>query len=590
MGRVMEMTGGQMFSFENFDYKEFIKSPYFYVAIGAVLLILILVLRNNANKNKLRRQIEEFQVKLNSLRSVPLPFKVTKALALSRVNKDVAETFRTCQDNFEVVQINLKKLQDMVADSDEFMQLRKYRDVAVNNSAIQTLLTATSKTVGELDTVLNTILEKEDLQRSKITDLKDIYHNIKLSINENPDKYLFCWESLDQMINKIDHKFSEFETIMAANDFDKANEKTDDIRNSIDNLNAIVQSIPELIKVSKSDVPQMVEEVQNSYALVKQQGAYLDHLEIPRNLNLINDALQEDMRRIRICDIDGVNDHLLDCEKRLGQLKQQIEREKASHEELMNTREVTIRNMTSLKNTVDSLNNNFAELTARYGLSAQGNGLKEASDKAELLNRQCQKMMNSIQENKVPASDALTKLSQLNTEIVVCLNTVNKLSETVRMASDDEENARQQLTKLSIVLSEVQAKIRNNRITNISNQYNDDLQKAEEYINKLDSLLQEKPINVTLVNSLKNSAVELISQLYESVNRILGTAIMAENAIVLGNQYRSTYPDIDSELTRSELAYRNGEYTQSLTIAMNALRRLHPETVNSLLNSRKETA
>lgn len=587
MSMVREMTTT---AFENIDWQQFLNSPYFYGGAAAVLLILFLIIRNNATRKRLQKQIEEFQVKLNSLRSVPLPFKVTKALALSRVNKDVADTFKNCQDSFEEVQTNLKKLQDMIADSDELMQLRKHREVAVNNKDIETILAATTKTVSKLDGVLNTILEKEDQQRSRINDLKEIYHGIKMQINENPDKYLFCWEALDGIINKIDHKFSEFETIMAANDFDKATEKTEDIRSSIDNLSSIVQSIPELISVSRSEVPQMVEEVQNNYALVKQQGAYLDHLEIGKNINLINDSLQDDLRRIRQCDLDGVKEQLLDCEKRLGQLNQQIEKERSAYSELLNVKEVTSRNMVSLKNLADSLNTNFEELTARYGLDLHGENLEEASIRANELNEECHKLMNSIQSSDTPASEAVVRLSQLNGEIALCLNSVNKLSEAVRSASDDEENARSQLTKLSIVLSEVQAKIRNNRITNISNQYNDDLRKAEDYISRLETLLHEKPINVTLVNSLKTSAVELISQLYESVNRILGTAIMAENAIVLGNQYRSSYPEIDSELTRSELAYRNGEYTQALTIAINALRRLHPETVNSLLASNKESA
>ena len=57
---------------------------------------------------------------------------------------------------------------------------------------------------------------------------------------------------------------------------------------------------------------------------------------------------------------------------------------------------------------------------------------------------------------------------------------------------------------------------------------------------------------------------------------------MAENAIVIGNMYRSSYPEIDSELTRAELAYRNGEYTQALTIALNTIRKVHPETIDEL--------
>ena len=204
------------------------------------------------------------------------------------------------------------------------------------------------------------------------------------------------------------------------------------------------------------------------------------------------------------------------------------------------------------------------------------------------MNDQGHIVMNSIHENNIPASNQLISLSKLNTEVVVAMNNVNKMAETVNTASNDEADAREQLGKLSIVLNEVQAKIRNSRIPNISDQYSDDLAKAEDYLTRLEGQLEVTPINVTLVNTLKTSAVDLIYQLYESVNRILGTAIMAENAIVIGNMYRSTDADIDSELTRSELAYRNGEYTQALTIALNTLRRVHPETVNKLVDANKK--
>ncbi|MBR2792302.1 MAG: hypothetical protein IKE12_06535 [Erysipelotrichaceae bacterium] len=577
---------------ETLDFQETLRqyatNPYFYVALGVVLILVIFFLSRNNNKKKLQKEVEEFQVRLNSLKSVPLPFKVTKALALARVNKDIYETFKTCQENFESVQTNLKKIQEQITDSDEFIQLRKYKMARDNNNETRKLLETTGTTVSNLDKLLNTILEEEEVQRSKITELKEIYHGVKQKINNTPDQYLFCWEALDSKINGIDHLFSEFENIMLANNFEKATEKTEEIRAAINGLNEVVERIPELISVAKGEVPQMVEDVYNSYVLIKNQGAFLDHQEVGKNLNLINDSLQEDLRKIKQCDIEGVNEHLLDCEKRLNQLNSQIEKEKESYGELVSLREVTARNMTQLNNTVEKLSTSYEEMARRYGLQQQNEGLDDASAKARVLNDQCHILMNNIQENKNPASASLINLSQLNTEILVCLNNVNKMSETVRTASADEQSAREQLVKLSIVLSEVQLKIRNNRIPNISTQYDDDVRKAEEYINKLENLLNEQPINVTLVNSLKNSAVELVYQLYESVNRILGTAIMAENAIVIGNMYRSTYSEIDSELTRAELAYRNGEYMQALTIALNTIKKVHPETVEQLINGGKK--
>ena len=573
---------------KSFNINSFLQSPYLYVAIVLLLVLIIIYFASRSRKNRLQQQIEDSQIKLNSLRSVPLPFKVSRALALARVNRDIDETVKTCSSDFDTVQTNFKKLQEMINDSDEFMQLRKYSAARTNNEEIETLLDSTEATVSELDGILNTILDKENVQRQKILDLKESFRSVKLKINENPDKYFYCWEALDQKINVIEHKFSEFETIMAASAFDKAADKIEEIRDSVDELNDVVESIPDLINVSKGEIPIMIEDVNNSYNNVLKQGAYLDHLDVKNNLDLINESLQEDLRKIKQCDVAGVNEHLLECEKSLNQLKQQIEKEKNSYDELMNLKEETTRNLSKLNATVDRLNGNYDEMTTRYGLSDYSGTLADATNKVKNLNDQGHIVMNSIHENNIPASNQLLSLSKLNTEVVVAMNNVNKMADTVNTASNDEADAREQLGKLSIVLNEVQAKIRNSRIPNISDQYSDDLAKAEDYLTRLEGQLAVTPINVTLVNTLKTSAVDLIYQLYESVNRILGTAIMAENAIVIGNMYRSTDPDIDSELTRSELAYRNGEYTQSLTIALNTLRRVHPETVNKLVDSNKK--
>ena len=53
---------------------------------------------------------------------------------------------------------------------------------------------------------------------------------------------------------------------------------------------------------------------------------------------------------------------------------------------------------------------------------------------------------------------------------------------------------------------------------------------------------------------------------------------MVENAIVYANKYRSTSPELDSELTRAEISFRNGEYTYALKTAIYAIERFKPGT------------
>ena len=86
-----------------------------------------------------------------------------------------------------------------------------------------------------------------------------------------------------------------------------------------------------------------------------------------------------------------------------------------------------------------------------------------------------------------------------------------------------------------------------------------------------------------MLNTTLNDAIDFIYKLWNNVNNVVGTAIMVENTIVFGNKYRSTYSDIDSELTRAELCFRNGEYTQALKIAIATIEKIHPGSYEKLI-------
>lgn len=85
------------------------------------------------------------------------------------------------------------------------------------------------------------------------------------------------------------------------------------------------------------------------------------------------------------------------------------------------------------------------------------------------------------------------------------------------------------------------------------------------------------------MNAKLKEAIDYIYTLYNSVNNLVGMSVMVENAILFGNKYRSEYPEIDSELTRAELCFTNGQYTKSLKIAISAIEKLHPGAYEKLL-------
>ena len=145
--------------------------------------------------------------------------------------------------------------------------------------------------------------------------------------------------------------------------------------------------------------------------------------------------------------------------------------------------------------------------------------------------------------------------------------------------------------KLYLIMNEMQARVRKHRLLSISESYEEDLKTAYVYVDSIENLLKEIPLNISLLNKTLTEAIDFIYRFYNNVNKILGSATMVEDAIVVGNRCRSTYGEVDMELTRAELAYRNGEYTKALSVAFKSLESVYPNSAETMIkNSAKKEA
>ena len=121
------------------------------------------------------------------------------------------------------------------------------------------------------------------------------------------------------------------------------------------------------------------------------------------------------------------------------------------------------------------------------------------------------------------------------------------------------------------------------RLPSVSMTYSDDYHKAEMMVADIVHILNVSPLDIDVLNVKIKESIDFIYTLYNSVNNLVGMATMVENTIVFGNRYRSTNAEIDSELTRAELCFRNGQYTKALKIAISAIEKIHPGSYEKLL-------
>lgn len=559
------------------------------VAVLIVLLIVFICLRSSRKKKYLAMMAEQ-EVRYNSIKSIPLSFKLNKAVAIARLDEKTIQNVAQYKDDFEQCQSNLKQISSMLADTEDLIQLGKLKLAKLNLIDVDNLLSLAESQVGTLNGFLDTILEKESAQRAEVTQLKDEFRTIKKTLKEKSAQLSFCWEMIETKISACEKRFTAFEEWMYASEFDKASVELKGIRECLDEFVLIYKEIPNLLQQARGIVPNMIDEVSGNYAMECKKGVYLQHLEVPRNIEIIQETLKEDLNNLKKGNIENIKVHCDDYLQRLTQLNQQMKKESSSYDEVIQAQKKVQQGLDvclNLQNYVESLSE---EDLKRFGILEIQKNLDSSRSRIESLSSLKEKINGMISENSVPASTILLSLKELLQDEESLVNEYSALKSKIENARSDEERAHKQLLKLDLIMNEMQVKIRKNRLPNISNSFEEDLRKARAYVESIKGLLLESPLNVVLLNSTLNEAIDYIYKLYNDVNNVVGMAIMAENTIVFGNKYRSSYPDIDSELTRAELCYRNGEYTQALKIAIATIEKIFPENYEQLIKENAQSA
>lgn len=561
------------------------------IAIAAVVvLIIIWFIVQKIRSNKFRHQLEELEVRYNTIKSVPLSFKLNKAVAISRVEPDTMQKVTQTKDDFDKAEANLKQISQQLADTEDEILAGKLKKVKPDLADLEASISLGEQQVSSLDKFLDSILEKETAQRQEVTELKNHFRDLRNTAAENQSQLSYIWPTIEQNISDTEKMFSAFEEWMYASDFEKANAELDNIRESISRLESMIQSLPDLLSDARGVVPKMAEVLHQDYTTARDGGVYLDHLQIDKNLKVIMAGLKEDLAGIKDGNLNGVREHLDDYKVRLTQMDQAVKKESESFMELKKFAGETETLFHETERNAKYIDDLYARLKPRLGLSDMEERIGRQKDRLATVSAKMPKVFQMYQENQSPASSVMASMKELNQEITVCNSGFKELRAEIDNTAGGEDRARKQLVKLQVIMNQMQVKIRKYKLPSISQQYEEDMAKANEYIHSINRLINAPTLNVQLLSSTLKEAIDFIYKLYNNVNNVVATVIMVENTIVFGNRYRSTYADIDSELTRSELCFRNGEYTQALSIAIATIEKIHPGNYENMIKENAKSA
>lgn len=556
-----------------------------YIGSALVVVIVLTIVLRGLKKRGLKSSLVDLERQYNEIKGIPLAFKFNKAVALSRVNEAMMAKVNECQPQFDSVQESLKECGVLLAEADDLLYVHKNKAASRKMNALQKNLELCSNAANAVNQILDEILEQESEQRGQINVLKEKFRAIKKLFGDNRNAYHQSDEYIEKRFDAIEKKFSLFEEWMFASEFDKAHEQQKEIAKEIAELSDQLHLLPNLYEQARGVLPKAIDEIGLRYAQIKNKGVFLDHLEVQKNLDIISDQLKENIAKLRNGIVLDVKGNLNALGERLLSLQDLIIREDDAYTEIQEGMESAFQLIRSNNEAFEEIVLLYRRVNERFGFEDWSTRLESAQTQLEQMNVLRRKVEKKAMENVVASSTQLLEYRELVKGAQLFAKDINTMKKQLTTACSDEERAKKQLIKLQLILNEVRLKTACHRLPSISAQFNSDLEEGDSLIQRVKTVLENSPLDVQELNADLQEAIDFVYKLYNNANNLVGIAIMVENAIVFGNRYRSSFSEIDSELTRAELSFQNGEYTKALKIAIQCIEKMHPGIYEKLIKT-----
>lgn len=555
-----------------------------FIGIGIVALIIVLLFYRGLRLKIYRKQIVEVENKMNAIKSLPLQYRLGRVHNISKNMPDVLELYEEYSKEFDRISDYQKnELSVLVNEVDEQLFYGKLRKVSRKLKQLNEMLNTYDEESQSLLTKIEKITEIENVQRIEIIRVKEKYRltidrfeTIRFKIED------YVPDLLD-IFNEVDDSFVKLEGMMNNQLFEDAKQATLDIEKRVDWIDENIKELPSYIAVVKQYLPKKIEHIYLLTQSMPEETFSLNQLDVTNRLNVIQTSLTQAVEHIKKMDLKDIAETLQNLADAIDLLIHDLEKEKQSFDEFKEKWDNCYNVVTEIYNQYKQVMIDFNKIKNLYSIDQMDIVVDEKYQEFDELLRESYDLEEEMKQGDFAYSQMIIKVDFLTQRVLIhqdYLNDFFKLRDHLYL---QEQRAIDELENINIVLLEIKSEIKNKHLPMINESYKDYIQDSYDKAAQIQAYRQSRPVELDELSKRVDGARDVIYKLYDNVHNLIVTAEMVEEAIVFGNRYRSTFLEVNTELTKAEVLFRNGEYTKALMTAVDIIEKIQPGSYEELI-------
>lgn len=560
-----------------------------YIGIAIVILIIVGIISRSMKKRRVSRRLHDLEADVNDMLDNNLEFKYRKARQFAENNEDLADRFKSIKPKYKICLQSIEATEDLYNRATEYFTRHKYKKAARAMDEVETVLDDTEERIRIVEESLDRVISREDEVRKNASRIIERADKLKKDYAEKRDSFFSGTAYMDKMISSMETSLQKLEEDLGQARFAEVREDCDKIQNECDEFEEIAKVYPSLYSRAKTELPQAIEEVKTAVARMEEERIDASYLGVDDKLDAISNALEDAVASLDEGDLkkaapalDAITDQVL-------ALNEDIAQEHVAFSEIQASLENNFATVDQSEAELAEIIRLYASIKDRFGLEDWTARFAKAREQLDELKTQRDQIQKQLEDSEVYQVEVISGFRSFISRTDAFGKEVANMKQLLLGASSDESRARKQLIKLELILNEVRLNTSIRNLPAISESFNQDLERGEQKITDVQNVLESQTLDIDKLNGTLQDAIDFIYKLYSNASNLTGVAVMVENAIVFGNRFRSSYPALDSDLTKAEMCFQNGEYTRALKIAMQAIETLHPGIYEKLI-ARKDPA
>lgn len=560
------------------------------IIFGTILvaLIIFMIVYHSIKLKIYRQEILDLQNQINGIKTLPLQYRLGRVQSIAKNMPEVAEEYEQFTKDFEkITEFQKNELGVLVNEVDESLFYGKTHGIKKKFALIREMTQRYDHDAKDLLARIEKVTAIENIQRVEIIRVKgkyrevgNEYEKIRVKVEE------FVPHALE-MFKELDDDFVKLETLMNNQMFADAKNFTEEIENRIDSLQENLKDLPSYVYVVSDLLPSKIDKVDELITSLEGDEYALEEMNIAARRQEVDKQMEESIAHVKNVDIKGaaevlepltglIEELVIDLGKELDSYKQFKEKWRESYNELQRLTDV-------YQNTMKE----YRRLITEFVIDEEEVVISKKYEEFKQIQKDANDLIEQMESGHFAYANMLEHVENLYDRMMqhdAYLEEFKKQKEDIDTKNQKTEEL---LENINIVLLEIKSEIKNEHLPLVNDSYRDYIADSYNKVEEIKRFKTHKPVVLNELCAKVEGARDVIYKLYDNVHNMIVTAGMVEDAIVYANRYRSMFLEVNTELTKAEVLFRNGEYRNALQVAVDILERLEPGKYEELIK-RKE--